>query len=188
MHIICMQHMTEYTTTILIRDNLASQDFLMAKTYRYYFQEKVVELDEHGNPIKKKRGRKPKEKKPKAEKPDTRHKLRKIIENSALDEKTVKAEQDEKERRERLEEIEKQEKLKAEKDGNKDELVLQHEPRVNVHSKIARRLKPHQLEGIKFMYANMVETVAKSTESSGEGKGFTNAFAPGPERPDRNSQ
>ena len=95
-----------------------------------------------------------------------------------MDEKTVKAEQDEKERRERLEEIEKQEKLKAEKDGNKDELVLQHEPRVNVHSKIARRLKPHQLEGIKFMYANMVETVAKSTESSGEGKGFTDAFAP----------
>ena len=57
------------------------------------------ELDEDCNPIKKKRGRKPKMKEPKPAKPDTRHKLRKIIEN--LDEKTVKAEKAAKRRRER---------------------------------------------------------------------------------------
>ena len=131
-------------------------------------KKKEVELDEEGNPIKKKRGRKPKKKEPKPEKPDTRHKLRKIIEN--LDEKTVKAEEAEKKRRERLEEIAKEEKLKAEKDTEgKDQLVLQHEPRVFVDAKIAKRLKPHQHEGIKFMYANMVETVQKSNESAGEG-------------------
>jgi len=114
-------------------------------------KEKVVELDENGQPIKKKRGRKPKPKveKEKKEEPDTRHKLRKIIEAEQLDEKTIKAEQDEKERRERLERIQKEENEKAEKDAIKDQLVLQHDPRVFVDSRIAKRLKPHQNEGIK---------------------------------------
>lgn len=111
----------------------------------------MIELDEHGQPIKKRRGRKPKPKveKEKIDEPETRHKLRKIIEAEQLDEKTIKAEQDEKERRERLQQIQNEEDKKAEKDSIKDQLVLQHEPRVFVDARIAKRLKPHQNEGIK---------------------------------------
>ena len=119
---------------------------------QYMILIKVVELDENGQPVKKKRGRKPKpktEKEKKEPEPETRHKLRKIIEAEQLDERTIKAEQDEKERRERLEKIEKKEEEQAEKDSIKDQLVLQHDPRVFVDARIAKRLKPHQNEGIK---------------------------------------
>jgi len=136
---------------------------------------KPVELDENGQPIKKKRGRKPKpkvEKPPKEEEPDTRHKLRKIIEVNSLAEETVKAEQEEKDRRQRLIEIEKEEEAKLKDESLKkesDDLILQHEPRVRVDGRIARRLKEHQNGGVKFMYANMIERVDRANSSEGQG-------------------
>ena len=147
-------------------NGVASQNPVKRRKRR---KKREIELDADGKPIKKKRGRKPKKKEPKPAKPDTRHKLRKIIEN--LDEKTVKAEEAEKRRRERLAEIEREEQAKADKDSEegKEQLVLQHEPRVFVDAKIAKRLKSHQYEGVKFMYANMVEQVHKSNEGAGEG-------------------
>ena len=48
-----------------------------------------------------------------------------------------------------MDRIQKEENKKSEKDDVKDQLVLQHEPRVYVDSRIAKRLKPHQNEGIK---------------------------------------
>lgn len=134
-------------------------------------KKKAVELDENGDPIKRKQRRKVRRKpeKTKEEEPDTRHKLRKIIEVGSLAEDTVKAEQEEKERRQRLEDIDKEEHEKDKDADTQEELVLQHEPRVCVDGRIAKRLKDHQNHGIKFMYANLIERVERSNTSTGEG-------------------
>ena len=88
-----------------------------------------------------------------------RRKIRKLIGDAKLDSETKKAVQEEKERMERL----KKRKQQA-GDDNEERLVLEQdtatkEVKVEVRRSLVSNLKPHQREGIKFLYEACVESI-----------------------------
>ncbi|XP_050296159.1 transcriptional regulator ATRX homolog isoform X2 [Anthonomus grandis grandis] len=106
----------------------------------------------------------------------TRKHLRKMIDRDSLAETTKKAEADERERKFRI--AEKQAKynkifeLKA--DVTVDKVVLDFDektekPLLSVHKKLVKQLKPHQVQGVKFMWDACFESLSRARKSAGGG-------------------
>ncbi|XP_030744954.1 transcriptional regulator ATRX homolog isoform X1 [Sitophilus oryzae] len=106
----------------------------------------------------------------------TRKHIRKVIGRDSLSETTKKAEQDEKERKNRM--LEKQKKynqifqLKA--DATVDKIVLDFDeknekPLLSVNKKLVKQLKPHQVQGIKFMWDACFESLKRAKKDTGSG-------------------
>lgn len=60
------------------------------------------------------------------------------------------------------------------KDATVESVVLDYhektkEPRISVHKKIVKNLKPHQVSGIQFMYDACFESVERTMKSPGSG-------------------
>merc|ERR1719336_3518526 len=98
-----------------------------------------------------------------------RHDIRKIIKDKNLAVSTKEAAAEERERRKRIEERQslynKQFKLpEADKEGSSDQLVLDFNPEtmevlVEVHKRLVKKLKPHQINGVKFMWDACFESL-----------------------------
>ncbi|KAF7271451.1 hypothetical protein GWI33_015673 [Rhynchophorus ferrugineus] len=106
----------------------------------------------------------------------TRKHIRKVIGRDSLSETTKKAEQDEKERKARM--AEKQKKynqifqLKA--DAVPDKVVLDFDekdetPLLSVHKNLVKQLKPHQVQGVKFMWDACFESIKRAKNTAGSG-------------------
>lgn len=109
-----------------------------------------------------------------------RKNIKKIIKVRDLDEETRLAAKDEAQRKKRLEERQKQYNSsfssKLEGDGELKELVLDFdletkEPLISVDEKLVKKLKPHQAEGIRFMWDACFESVDKINEEDSKGGG-----------------
>ncbi|XP_078494197.1 uncharacterized protein LOC778547 isoform X2 [Ciona intestinalis] len=107
-----------------------------------------------------------------------RRNIRKILDNTNLSKMTQDAEKIEKARRKRLEQdqdleeeviIIDDEASPQKKKKVTTHLVLSKKPLVEVESAILRALKPHQVEGIKFLWRNVIESVARANKSRGDG-------------------
>lgn len=104
-----------------------------------------------------------------------RRKIRKILDNDKLTEATRHARQLEEERRKRLVERTKNTVFDKPDTINIKEVVLEYEsdgktPVVEVQDDLAKHLKPHQVEGVKFMYDCTIESVERWTKKE-EGGG-----------------
>ncbi|XP_022652460.1 transcriptional regulator ATRX homolog isoform X2 [Varroa destructor] len=103
--------------------------------------------------------------------PTGRRNIREVMDENKLSGSTREANAAERERRQRIEELqnkynqfERSFEQMAGPDGGK--CVLEYDmttkkPLVEVHPSLARRLKKHQSEGIKFLYRNLIETVSR---------------------------
>uniref|UniRef100_A0A8B9CMK5 Transcriptional regulator ATRX n=1 Tax=Anser brachyrhynchus TaxID=132585 RepID=A0A8B9CMK5_9AVES len=110
-----------------------------------------------------------------------RKKIRKIIKDDKLRTETQNALKEEEERRKRIAERERErEKLREIEDASPlkcpitTKLVLDEdeetkEPLVQVHRNIVTRLKPHQVDGVQFMWDCCCESVKKTKTSPGSG-------------------
>ncbi|XP_035383362.1 transcriptional regulator ATRX-like isoform X2 [Electrophorus electricus] len=118
-----------------------------------------------------------------------RRKIRKILEVEQLAKETQEALREEEERRKRLAERERQRVEESRERGTDDSevmiivegpapspapLVLEqdditHECLVQVDTQLLSKLKPHQREGVRFMWDSCCECVAKVTSSPGSG-------------------
>nr|CAB3224711.1 transcriptional regulator ATRX homolog [Phallusia mammillata] len=108
-----------------------------------------------------------------------RRNIRKIIENDFLSQETQEAERLENERVKRMEEQDddlEEEVIIVEDDSSPmkkkittTRLILSKDPLVEVDSTLVNKLKPHQVEGVKFMWKNVIETVAIANKRSGDG-------------------
>uniref|UniRef100_A0A8C3YAC3 DNA helicase n=1 Tax=Catharus ustulatus TaxID=91951 RepID=A0A8C3YAC3_CATUS len=110
-----------------------------------------------------------------------RKKIRKIIKDDKLRTETQNALKEEEERRKRIAERERErEKLREIEDASPlkcpitTKLVLDEdeetkEPLVQVHRRIVTRLKPHQVDGVQFMWDCCCESVKKTKTSPGSG-------------------
>uniref|UniRef100_A0A669Q268 DNA helicase n=1 Tax=Phasianus colchicus TaxID=9054 RepID=A0A669Q268_PHACC len=110
-----------------------------------------------------------------------RKKIRKIIKDDKLRTETQNALKEEEERRKRIAERERErEKLREIEDASPlkcpitTKLVLDEdeetkEPLVQVHRSIVTRLKPHQVDGVQFMWDCCCESVKKTKTSPGSG-------------------
>lgn len=109
-----------------------------------------------------------------------RKNIKKIIKVRDLDEETRLAAKEEAQRKKRIEERQKlyneSFSSKVEGDGECHELVLDFnvetkEPLISVDQKLVRKLKPHQAEGVKFMWDACFESVEKINEEDSKGGG-----------------
>ncbi len=99
----------------------------------------------------------------------TRHNLRKMISEDKLTRETLDAQAAEKERKKRLEEKRKlEEEMKKASDyvlgEDVEDIVLDFDtktkaPLIKIDKELCRVLKPHQIEGIKFIWENCFEKV-----------------------------
>uniref|UniRef100_A0A8C2FGM7 DNA helicase n=1 Tax=Cyprinus carpio TaxID=7962 RepID=A0A8C2FGM7_CYPCA len=114
--------------------------------------------------------------------PKNRKKIRKIIKDDKLRTETRDALKEEEERRKRIAERERlREKLREVQTQDADvtcpittKLVLDEdeetkEPLVQVHRNLVTKLKPHQVDGVQFMWDCCCESVRKVEKSSGSG-------------------
>ncbi|XP_072230790.1 transcriptional regulator ATRX-like [Leuresthes tenuis] len=113
--------------------------------------------------------------------PKGRKKIRKIIDDVNLRAETQEALREEEERRKRLAEREQQMEDWREIIAIKDELcpittklVLDQDeetklPLVQVHRNLVTRLKPHQVDGVQFIWDSVCESVKKANSSPGSG-------------------
>ncbi|KAI3373536.1 hypothetical protein L3Q82_022139 [Scortum barcoo] len=113
--------------------------------------------------------------------PKGRKKIRKIIEDVNLRQETQEALREEEERCKRLADREQQLEDMREIIVIKDELcpvttklILDQdeatkEPLVQVHKNLVTRLKPHQVDGVQFIWNSCCESVKKANSSSGSG-------------------
>nr|XP_023025621.1 transcriptional regulator ATRX homolog [Leptinotarsa decemlineata] len=106
----------------------------------------------------------------------TRKQIRKVLDRASLSATTKKAEADEKERKARI--AEKQKKynniFEEKKDSKIEKLVLDHDENtkkdvLEVHKKIVKKLKPHQANGIQFMWDACFESVERLKKEPGSG-------------------
>ncbi|CAD6991977.1 unnamed protein product [Ceratitis capitata] len=102
--------------------------------------------------------------------------IRKIIKTKDLDISTKNATKEEEERRKRIEERQKLYNQIYEKPENVEvnELVLDfdeetEEPLLEVDKGILKKLKPHQVAGVKFMWDACFETIKESEDNAGSG-------------------
>ncbi|XP_068186981.1 transcriptional regulator ATRX-like isoform X4 [Antennarius striatus] len=117
--------------------------------------------------------------------PKGRKKIRKIIEDEKLCAESQEALREEEERRKRLADREQQMEDRREIIVEKDELsqvdcpvttrlVLDRDketkrPLVQVHSELVTRLKPHQVDGVQFIWDSCCESVTKANSTPGSG-------------------
>ncbi|CAH1116535.1 unnamed protein product [Phaedon cochleariae] len=106
----------------------------------------------------------------------TRKQIRKVLDRDSLSETTKKAEAQEKERKARI--AEKQKKyncyFEEKMDATIEKLVLEYDDEtkdevLTVNKKIAKKLKPHQANGIQFMWDACFESLKRATKTSGSG-------------------
>ncbi|XP_072392281.1 uncharacterized protein XNP isoform X2 [Diabrotica undecimpunctata] len=106
----------------------------------------------------------------------TRRNIRKVLGKASLSATTKQAEAEEKERKARI--AEKQKKynriFEEKKDATIEQVVLDYdektkEPVLEVHKKIVKNLKPHQVSGIQFMYDACFESLERIKNSAGSG-------------------
>ncbi|XP_003743519.1 transcriptional regulator ATRX [Galendromus occidentalis] len=103
-----------------------------------------------------------------------RKNIKELLTGSQLSKVTIEANKREKERTRRIEEMQRKYNDFAKKGGDEGEDVqcilefdlATKEPLVQVHPQLSRRMKSHQVEGVKFLYTNLVETIAKLREKS----------------------
>nr|CAB3224710.1 transcriptional regulator ATRX [Phallusia mammillata] len=131
--------------------------------------------------VKKLRKKKSKKKKKKSDvesTPGGRRAIRSILANDQLREETIDAEKQEEERRQRLKERSgdkivdvhlKESGIGSEPVPITKRLVLQKDPLVEVHHDITIHLKPHQVEGIQFIWDNLIESTTQAKEQEGGG-------------------
>ncbi|KAM3869276.1 transcriptional regulator ATRX-like [Diretmus argenteus] len=108
--------------------------------------------------------------------PKGRRKIRKIIDDEHLRTETQKALREEEERCKRLAERRKEDlrEVIVIEDEVTTKLVLDRdeqtkEPLVQVHRNLVTRLKPHQVDGVQFIWDCCCESVAKANSSPGSG-------------------
>ncbi|XP_050509138.1 transcriptional regulator ATRX homolog isoform X2 [Diabrotica virgifera virgifera] len=106
----------------------------------------------------------------------TRRKIRQVLTKASLSATTKQAEADERDRKARI--AEKQKKynriFEEKKDATVEEVVLDYDPKtkepvLEVHKKIVKNLKPHQVSGIQFMYDACFESLERIKNSTGSG-------------------
>ncbi|XP_038056819.1 transcriptional regulator ATRX homolog isoform X2 [Patiria miniata] len=102
-----------------------------------------------------------------------RKKIRKLISKNRLQEETVRAAKEERERRKRITEKRKQvteiSEEAAETMGTVDEIILESDTKtkkvlLSVEDSLAKQLKPHQVEGVQFMWDCTFESMEKLKE------------------------
>ena len=106
--------------------------------------------------------------------PTGRKKIREPMSSAKLSKATREANSREKDRRSRIEEMQKKynqfESLdRADREPVKCVLefdLTTEKPTIQVHPELSKRMKAHQVEGVKFMYQNLVESVTKLRENS----------------------
>lgn len=107
-----------------------------------------------------------------------RKNIRKLLKKSALEQTTKEAEQEEKERKQRIAERQKMYNQvydeKPEEVKEIKQLVLDFdeeskEPLLQVDEKLVKKLKPHQANGIKFMFDACFESLERARDSKGSG-------------------
>ncbi|KAL1487977.1 hypothetical protein ABEB36_015357 [Hypothenemus hampei] len=106
----------------------------------------------------------------------TRKHIRRLIGHDSLSETTLQAEQDEKERKARISEKQKKYNqifdLKA--DATVEKVVLDFDestntPLLSVDKTLAIQLKPHQVQGVKFMWDATFESLERAKNTTGSG-------------------
>lgn len=112
---------------------------------------------------------------PKAQGSLGRRNIREVMDEQQLSRATREANAAENARRQRIMELQKKynqfDKQIAVSETTGGRCVIEYsletkEPLVEVHPSLAHRMKEHQKDGIKFLYRNLVETVAKLKENS----------------------
>uniref|UniRef100_A0A182HSW7 Transcriptional regulator ATRX n=1 Tax=Anopheles arabiensis TaxID=7173 RepID=A0A182HSW7_ANOAR len=137
---------------------------------------------EDGKPVSKRKKRKQTKKKNSDSEGDSPNKgrknIRKLLKKSDLEETTKNAEQEERERKQRIAERQKLYNQvydeKPEEACTLDQLVLDFdeetkEPLLEVDRKLVKQLKPHQANGIKFMFDACFESLEQMNQSKGSG-------------------
>lgn len=135
--------------------------------------------DEDGNKKKSKRAKKDSGSDDEDDSPTKgRKNIRKLLKKSALDQTTKEAEQEEKERKQRIAERQKLYNQvydeKPEEVKEITQLVLDFdeetkEPLLQVDQKLVKKLKPHQANGIKFMFDACFESLDRAKDNKGSG-------------------
>uniref|UniRef100_A0A182T0D3 Helicase ATP-binding domain-containing protein n=1 Tax=Anopheles maculatus TaxID=74869 RepID=A0A182T0D3_9DIPT len=138
--------------------------------------------DDDEKPTKRKRGRRLQRKNKSDSDADSPNKgrknIRKLLKKGDLEETTKNAEQEERERKQRI--VERQKLYnqvydeKPQEATTLDQLVLDFdeetkEPLLEVDKKLVKLLKPHQANGIKFMFDACFESLEQMKESKGSG-------------------
>lgn len=102
--------------------------------------------------------------------------IRKIIGDEKLSQETKNAERHEKERRQRMKRLEEEQEVIVIEDNASpsktkvtSRIILSKNPLVEIDSAIAPCLKPHQIDGVKFLWANLIESVKAANAGKGEG-------------------
>ncbi|XP_050068109.1 transcriptional regulator ATRX homolog [Anopheles maculipalpis] len=159
----------------------AKADFQVRKK-RTRIRRNSSSSDDDGKPVKRKRGLRLKRKKKSDSDGDSPNKgrknIRKLLKKGDLEETTKNAEQEERERKQRIADRQKLYNLvydeKPEVATTLEQLVLDFdeetkEPLLEVDKKLVKLLKPHQANGIKFMFDACFESIEQMKESKGSG-------------------
>ncbi|XP_062560199.1 transcriptional regulator ATRX homolog isoform X1 [Armigeres subalbatus] len=135
--------------------------------------------DEDGTKKKSKRAKKNSDSEDEDDSPTKgRKNIRKLLKKSALEQTTKEAEQEEKERKQRIAERqklynqvydEKPEEVKEIKQLVLDFDEKTKEPLLEVDQKLVKKLKPHQANGIKFMFDACFESLERARDNKGSG-------------------
>ncbi|XP_071453128.1 transcriptional regulator ATRX homolog isoform X2 [Hetaerina americana] len=137
---------------------------------------KVVDSDSDEGSIKAKNG-KDEEEEEKEQTGKGRKNIRKVMKGNQLAEETMAAAKDEEERIKRISERQKMyNELFTDKQNLETltQVVLDFDPDtkkplVSVHPKLVKKLKPHQAEGVKFMWEACFESLKRIEDSKGSG-------------------